>query len=375
MAAVTTSYTARDTTRGTAGATVLDVRDLRVTFGPGLDAVDGLTLSARRGETVAVVGESGCGKTLSALALAGLLPEGATVTGSAVLDGHQLVGRGERQWRALRGSKVGMIFQDAATALNPLMSVGAQIEEVMAIHGTYRRAARRARAVELLASVGVPDAETRARSHPHQLSGGMRQRVMIAMALAGSPDLVVADEPTTALDVTVQAQVLALLRESTRDAAVLFITHDMGVVAEIADRVVVMYAGSVVEAGPLDEVLERPHHPYTAALLASVPDPDAPRAGELPTIPGRVPPLGERGSGCPFRDRCPKARERCAERPPLSELTPGGSAAACWYPGHTGAPERAEAPGRATAPGTTGAGPGPDGDPATPTTPHEEGTS
>lgn len=366
MAAVTTTpHTAA--VRERVGETVLDVSDLRVSFGPGLDAVDGLTLTARRGETVAVVGESGCGKTLSALALSGLLPEGATVTGSAVLDGHQLVGRGERQWRRLRGAKVSMIFQDAATALNPLMSVGAQIEEVMAIHGTHRRAARRARAVELLTSVGVPDAETRARSHPHQLSGGLRQRVMIAIALAGSPDLVVADEPTTALDVTVQAQVLALLRESTRDAAVLFITHDMGVVAEIADRVVVMYAGSVVEAGPLDEVLERPHHPYTGALLASVPDPDAPHAGELPTIPGRVPPLGQRSAGCPFRDRCPKARDRCAERPPLSEVTPGGSAAACWYPDHTDA-----APGTGPAPGVrpTGAA-----RPDAPTTPYEEGTA
>ncbi|GAA3732651.1 ABC transporter ATP-binding protein [Streptomyces tremellae] len=382
------------TTTGTAAPaapatdTVLDVRDLRVSFGPGLDAVDGLTLSARRGETVAVVGESGCGKTLSALALTGLLPEGATATGSAVLDGHQLVGRGERQWRRLRGSKVSMIFQDAATALNPLMSVGAQIEEVMAIHGTHGRAARRARAVELLASVGVPDPAARARSHPHQLSGGMRQRVMIAIALAGSPDLVVADEPTTALDVTVQAQVLALLRESTRDAAVLFITHDMGVVAEIADRVVVMYAGSVVEAGPLDEVLERPHHPYTGALLASVPDPDTPRVGDLPTIPGRVPPLGERGTGCPFRDRCPKAEGRCAERPPLTEATPGGSAVACWFPDHPApkpAPAEAAGPG-AVRPGAVrpgGAGPGavrPDGSapgtgrPDAPTTPHQEDT-
>ncbi|WP_078849524.1 ABC transporter ATP-binding protein [Streptomyces sp. NRRL F-5126] len=338
--------TAPDTSPAPAriGDTVLDVRDLRVSFGPGLDAVDGLTLTARRGETVAVVGESGCGKTLSALALSGLLPGSATVTGSAVLDGLQLVGRSERQWRPLRGAKVSMIFQDAATALNPLMSVGAQIEEVMAIHGTHGRAARRARAVELLTSVGVPDAAVRARSHPHQLSGGMRQRVMIAIALAGSPDLVVADEPTTALDVTVQAQVLALLRESTRDAAVLFITHDMGVVAEIADRVVVMYAGSVVESGPLDEVLQRPHHPYTAALLASVPDPDAPLAGELPTIPGRVPPLGERAEGCPFRDRCPKAREKCGQKPPPAVITPGGSAAACWYPEHTAAAEGGRTP-------------------------------
>ena len=165
--------------------------------------------------------------------------------------------------RKLRGNLVGMIFQDAATALNPLMTVGAQIEEVMAIHRTHSRAERRSRAVELLAAVGVPDAAQRARNRPHQLSGGMRQRVMIAVALAGDPDLVIADEPTTALDVTVQAQVLALLHESTRDSAVLFITHDMGVVAEIADRVVVMYAGAVVESGPIAEVLERPHHPYT----------------------------------------------------------------------------------------------------------------
>jgi oligopeptide/dipeptide ABC transporter ATP-binding protein len=336
MAPMTTPAEAE--ARDTAQETVLDVRDLHVSFGPGLDAVDGLTLTARRGETVAVVGESGCGKTLSALALSGLLPQGAAVSGSAVLDGLQLVGRPERQWRALRGRKVSMIFQDAATALNPLMSVGAQIEEVMAIHRTHNRAERRARAIDLLTSVGVPDAATRARSHPHQLSGGMRQRVMIAIALAGAPDLVIADEPTTALDVTVQAQVLTLLRESTRDAAVLFITHDMGVVAEIADRVVVMYAGKVVESGPIAEVLEHPHHPYTAALLASVPDPDAPHAGELPTIPGRVPPLGERGTGCPFADRCPKARERCAELPPLAPVGDEGSAAACWFPEHLAVP-------------------------------------
>jgi oligopeptide/dipeptide ABC transporter ATP-binding protein len=314
--------------------TLLEVRDLRVSFGPGKEAVAGLSLTVGRGETVALVGESGCGKTLSALALSGLLPPGASATGSALLGGVQLIGRPERQLRKLRGDLVSMIFQDASTALNPLMSVGAQIEEVMAIHGTHSRAARRARAVELLASVGVPDAANRARNHPHQLSGGMRQRVMIAIALAGSPDLVIADEPTTALDVTVQAQVLALLRESTRDAAVLFITHDMGVVAEIADRVVVMYAGSVVESGAIQDVLERPRHPYTAALLASVPDPDEPHVGELPTIPGRVPPLGQRGPGCPFRDRCPGARQRCQDKPPLIPLE-GGSDVACWYPEHT----------------------------------------
>ncbi|HJP77738.1 MAG TPA: ABC transporter ATP-binding protein [Pseudonocardiaceae bacterium] len=311
---------------------LLTIRDLRVSFGPGKDAVTGLSLTANRGETVAIVGESGCGKTLSALSLCGLLPSGATASGSALLGDTELIGRSERDLRRIRGSKVSMIFQDASTALNPLMSVGAQIEEVLTIHGSAKKAARRERAVSLLESVGVPDARNRARSLPHELSGGMRQRVMVAIALAGSPDLVIADEPTTALDVTVQAQVLALLRESTESAVVLFITHDMGVVAEIADRVVVMYAGAAVESGPVAEILERPKHPYTAALLASVPDPDLPVVGELPTIPGRVPPLGERDTGCPFRARCSRHTEECLKMPALTEI--GGSLVACWHPEH-----------------------------------------
>jgi oligopeptide/dipeptide ABC transporter ATP-binding protein len=332
---------------GAAEAPLLSVRDLRVSFGPGRDAVTGLTLQAHRGEVVAIVGESGCGKTLSALALTGLLPTGAKATGSARIGGTELIGASERRLRRLRGSKVSMIFQDASTALNPLMPVGAQIAEVLAIHGGPSRAglrrtglsrsARQARAVELLTSVGVPDPAVRARSLPYQLSGGLRQRVMVAMALAGAPDLVIADEPTTALDVTVQAQVLALLRDVTRASVVLFITHDMGVVAEVADRVVVMYAGSVAESGAVADVLARPHHPYTAALLASVPDPDRPAVGELPTIPGRVPPLGERGDGCPFRDRCPRSTSQCLQLPPLAPITPGGSEVACWHPEHAGA--------------------------------------
>jgi oligopeptide/dipeptide ABC transporter ATP-binding protein len=311
---------------------LLSVRGLRVSFGPGRDAVTGLSLDAGRGEVVAIVGESGCGKTLSALALTGLLPPGAKATGSARIGGTELIGAGERQLRRLRGSKVSMIFQDASTALNPLMAAGAQIEEVLAIHGRSTRRERRARAIELLTSVGVPEPAVRARSLPHQLSGGLRQRVMVAMALAGSPDLVIADEPTTALDVTVQAQVLTLLRAVTRSSVVLFITHDMGVVAEVADRVVVMYAGAVAESGTVADVLGRPRHPYTAALLASVPDPDQPATGELPTIPGRVPPLGERGAGCPFRDRCPRATGQCAQLPPLAPAAAGGSEVACWHP-------------------------------------------
>jgi oligopeptide/dipeptide ABC transporter ATP-binding protein len=320
-----------------AEAPLLSVRDLRVSFGPGRDAVTGLTLSASRGEVVAIVGESGCGKTLSALALTGLLPPGAKATGSARIGGTELIGAPERQLRRLRGSKVSMIFQDASTALNPLMPAGAQIAEVLAIHGGPPRRERHARAIELLTSVGVPDPAVRARSLPHQLSGGMRQRVMVAMALAGAPDLVIADEPTTALDVTVQAQVLALLRDVTRSSVVLFITHDMGVVAEVADRVAVMYAGALVESGAVADVLARPHHPYTAALLASVPDPDRPATGELPTIPGRVPPPGERGTGCPFRDRCPRSTDQCARMPPLAPVAKGSGEVACWHPEHADA--------------------------------------
>jgi oligopeptide/dipeptide ABC transporter ATP-binding protein len=329
-----------------ADAHTLTVRGLSISFGQGLDAVNGIDLSARAGETVAIVGESGCGKTVTALALAGLLPVGAHASGSATLDDTQLIGRSEREMRSIRGSRVGVIFQDASTALNPLMTVGDQIEEVMTIHTKMRRTARRATVIGLLESVGVPDAPARARSYPHELSGGMRQRVMIAIALAGNPELIIADEPTTALDVTVQAQVLALLRESTRESIVLFITHDMGVVAEIAQSVVVMYAGIVAESGPLENILNHPQHPYTAALLASVPDPDNPRTGELPTIPGRVPPIGERDSGCPFRERCPKRTEICETMPTLAAAGKPGTLAACWHP-ESGSSRVAETEGNA----------------------------
>jgi oligopeptide/dipeptide ABC transporter ATP-binding protein len=308
---------------------LLEARDLRVDFGPGREAVRGVDLTVARGETVALVGESGCGKSLSALALMDLLPPGARATGSALLGDTELIGRDERVMRRIRGNRIGMIFQDPMSALNPTTTVGAQIAEVLAIHTSMRRPARRRRALELLESVGIPDPAVRAKQMPHQLSGGMRQRVMISIALAGEPELLIADEPTTALDVTVQAQVLALLRERTRDTALLFITHDMGVVAEIADRVAVMYAGSVVETGPVARVLESPRHPYTSALLRSVPDPDRPATGDLPTIPGQVPSVGENIEGCPFRPRCDNATDECLTAP---ALVGEESAVACWNP-------------------------------------------
>ncbi|MDN3359821.1 ABC transporter ATP-binding protein [Actinomadura sp. DC4] len=313
----------------------LRISDLWVDFGEGREAVRGVDLTADRGETVALVGESGCGKSLTALALLGLLPGGANATGTATLDGTELIGLDERALRRVRGSRAAMIFQDPMSSLNPTTRVGAQIAEVLAIHTRTRRSARLRRAVELMESVGIPDAEARAGQMPHQLSGGMRQRVMISMALAGRPDLLIADEPTTALDVTVQAQVLALLRERSRDTVLLFITHDMGVVAEIADRVAVMYAGKVVETGPVAAVLDAPRHPYTAALLRSVPDPDRPAAGELPTIPGQVPAVGEHVEGCPFRPRCDRATDACRTMP---ELTPAGAGSvACHHPVTEGA--------------------------------------
>jgi oligopeptide/dipeptide ABC transporter ATP-binding protein len=313
-------------------APLLHIRDLRVDFGDGLEAVRGVDLAAGRGETVALVGESGCGKSLTALALLGLLPPGARASGSATLDGTELIGRDERGLRRIRGARAGMVFQDPMSSLNPTTQIGTQIAEVLAIHTGMGRSERRRRAVELMESVGITDARLRARQMPHQLSGGMRQRVMISMALAGRPDLLIADEPTTALDVTVQAQVLALLRERARDTVLLFITHDMGVVAEIADRVAVMYAGRVVETGPVRTVLGAPRHPYTAALLRSVPDPDRPVAGELPTIPGQVPAVGDVIEGCPFRPRCANASDRCTTMPDLEP--DGDGTVACWHP-HT----------------------------------------
>jgi len=326
-----------------------------VTGGPVL-SVHGLTVGTRRsrlvedvsftlspGERVGVIGESGSGKSLTCLALMGLLPGGVTARGSVRLAGvqHDLVGAPERRLAAVRGRRIAMVFQEPMTALNPLMRVGAQVAEGMRLHGTQpdARAAGRA-AVELLARVRLPDPGSAARAYPHQLSGGQRQRVVLAMALANDPDVLLCDEPTTALDVTVQAQVLELVLNgiAERAAALLFISHDLAVVATVCQRLLVMYGGRVVEAGTVEQVLTRPQHRYTQGLVAA--SDLEPVGGRLRAIPGSVPQAGHFPDGCVFRNRCAHATARCSTRPPwmVSGTGPGAHGHACWHPagGETG---------------------------------------
>lgn len=317
---------------------VLRIEGLTIGFGQKGQrrALTDVSLNVRAGEVVALVGESGCGKSLTALSIMGLLPpEAHLLRGSIRLSGIEMLGMSERQLRRHRGRLMGMIFQDAMVALNPLQPVGRQIDETLRIHTKLSRDQRRVKVVALLDSIGVPDARNRLRHLPHEFSGGLRQRIMIAMALIAEPRLVIADEPTTALDVTIQAQILEVLKEITAalGTAVLFITHDMGVVAEIADRVVVMYGGRVVETTSVVETFSRPAHPYTDALLHSVPRPDTPRAVDLPVIPGSVPAPGAAPSGCPFRPRCDNASDKCHTMPPLVPIVPAHDVA-CWHPHH-----------------------------------------
>jgi peptide/nickel transport system ATP-binding protein len=293
-----------------------------------MKAVDGLSLSVGAGETVALVGESGCGKSLSALSIMRLLPDppARIVGGAVMLNGRDIVAVPEETMLDIRGKEIGMIFQDPMSSLNPVATVEKQIAEVLTAHTGLGRSQARARAHELLELVGMPDAGRRLDAYPHQLSGGMCQRVMIAMAIACSPSVLIADEPTTALDVTVQAQVLALLKRLQADAgmAMIFITHDLGVVAETADRVVVMYAGRKVEEASVDDLFENPLHPYTAGLIGATPVPGAARAARLADIPGMVPPLNALPRGCAFAPRCPRVMERCRrERPELTQPGPG----------------------------------------------------
>ena len=316
---------------------VLDVRDLRVTFGTEsgpVVAVDGLSYSVAEGEILAIVGESGCGKSVGVLSLLGLQPASAQVSGQALFQGTDLLGAPERRLRAVRGREVGYVFQDPMTALNPLLTVGTQITEVLRRHLRMSRTAARERAVELLDLVGIPAARTRLSAYPHQLSGGMRQRVMIAVAIACNPRLLIADEPTTAPDVTVQAGIIDTLKD-LRDrlgTAILIITHDMGVVADVADRVVVMYAGRRVEEAPIDALFREPTHPYTRGLLAAVPAPGQRASRDrLVGIPGTVPVLRTSPDACTFADRCALADSRCATaRPEPVVLGSPDHVAACW---------------------------------------------
>lgn len=307
---------------------ILKVDDLNTRFDTRLgtvEAISGVSFGIDQGETVALVGESGSGKSVTALSILQLLEStGEIVNGSIVFDGRDLTKLSEREMRQVRGRDISMIFQDPATCLDPVYTVENQLVEALTIHGTMDKSDARARSLELLRMVKMPDPETRLGSYQHQLSGGQRQRVMIAMALALSPRLVIADEPTTALDVTVQAQILDLLRllQSETGTAILFVTHDLGVVAEIADRVVVMYAGNVVEQGTVRQVLKDPQHPYTEALLSSMPGTVAGSGARLTPIEGVVPSLFDMPSGCRFAPRCPEAHERCSQsQPDLFELS------------------------------------------------------
>lgn len=315
---------------------LLEVEDLRILYtkdGVAVPAVNGASFSLQPGECLGIVGESGSGKSLSALAIIGLLPTPPMriESGSIRLNGEEIAQASERAMGHIRGRRIAMIFQEPMTCLNPLQTIGNQICESLRIHKGLRGRPARERAVELLEQVGVPDAVARLKAYPHLLSGGLRQRAMIAIALAGDPDLLIADEPTTALDVTIQAQVLKLLRRLSdeRGMGIVLITHDLGVVSEVADQVAVLYSGRVVERGATRDLLRNPAHPYTHGLLKSVPRLRGPK-GSLHPMPGLVPPLGQTPSGCPFHPRCPHAIEVCRTDVPLGILPGAKQGSACW---------------------------------------------
>lgn len=310
---------------------VLSVSDLTVRFaGAPANVVDGVSFTVQPGRTLAIVGESGCGKSVTSMALMGLLPDTARVSASASsLQDAALLGSPDERWLQVRGNRMAMIFQEPMTSLNPVFTIGEQIAESVMRHQGLSVADARQRALQMLEKVRVPDAAQRLDSYPFELSGGMRQRAMIAMALANDPALIIADEPTTALDVTIQAQILALIGNLQADTgtSMILITHDLGVVAEVADEVLVMYAGRVVESGPVKALFDDPQHPYTIGLMGSMPS-MGPRQGRLATIEGRVPTPAEMPEGCRFAGRCPFVLPACRDqRPGLQELSPGHFAA------------------------------------------------
>jgi oligopeptide/dipeptide ABC transporter ATP-binding protein len=317
---------------------LLEVRNLRTEFRTGagiVRAVDGISYSVDPGETVAVVGESGSGKSVGALSILRLIPSppGRIVSGEVMFNGRDLMKLSDDDMREVRGGEIGMVFQEPMTSLNPVLSIGRQITEMLEQHRGSDRAGAEKRAVELMGLVGISDPQRRLKQYPHQLSGGMRQRVMIAIALACEPKLIIADEPTTALDVTIQAQILELMQSLTHrlGVALIVITHNLGIVARYARRVNVMYAGRIVESGSAASIYHTPHHPYTTALLKSVPRLDRPRQARLDPIEGSPPDLTRLGAGCSFRPRCRFAVERCAiEAPPLEPVGDKGQFAACF---------------------------------------------
>ena len=317
---------------------LLEVRDLHTEFRTGagvVPAVDGISYSVERGETVAIVGESGSGKTAGALSILRLIPDppGRITQGEILFAGRDLLQLSDEEIRQVRGADIGMIFQEPMTSLNPVLTIGRQITETLEQHRGADRAAAQKRAAELLGLVGIADPVRRLKQYPHQLSGGMRQRIMIAIALACDPKMVIADEPTTALDVTIRAQILELMKQLTHrlDVALIIITHNLGVVARYANRVNVMYAGRIVESGPAAQIYHDPRHPYTMALLRSVPRLDRPRQARLDPIEGQPPDLTRLDAGCAFRPRCRLADDGCAvARPALTAVGNPGHAAACF---------------------------------------------
>ena len=318
---------------------LLEIADLKTHFVTDRGvarAVDGVSFDVSRGQTVALVGESGCGKTVTALSIMRLVPDppGKIVNGRVVFQGRDLLGLTERQMRSVRGKEIAMIFQEPMTSLNPVFRVGAQVAEAIILHQKVSKREARKRTVELLDKVGIPEAEKRADEYPHQMSGGMCQRVMIAMALSCNPALLIADEPTTALDVTIQAQILALLRELQQEfrRSILLITHDLGIVAETAENVAVMYASKIVEWAPCTGLFREPLHPYTVGLFRSLPRLEGERK-RLRVIPGTVPSPLDFPSGCKFHPRCPIAADKCATDEPELMDAADGRLAACWFAG------------------------------------------